>query len=244
VLPLQEASERKQAVRERVWRTLEKERVARFPGAHGRIPNFKGAEAAASRLAAAPAWRKAAVVKANPDAPQLLVRALALAAGKLLFMAVPRLVSPRPFIRLEPRSIADARRAASIAGAARLGTPVSLEEMERIDLVVCGSVAVNRAGARIGKGGGYSDLEFAILTEAGLGDRRTALVTTAHPLQVLEEKLPETEHDFRVDLVVTPEETIATSQPRRPGGVLWEHLDDAKLESIPVLRGLGESRPR
>jgi 5-formyltetrahydrofolate cyclo-ligase len=29
--------------------------------------------------------------------------------------------------------------------------------------VVCGSVAVNRQGARVGKGGGFSDLEFALL---------------------------------------------------------------------------------
>lgn len=30
----------------------------------------------------------------------------------------------------------------------------------------CGSVAVNRHGGRVGKGGGYSDLEFALLAES------------------------------------------------------------------------------
>ena len=33
-----------------------------------------------------------------------------------------------------------------------------VEEVEPLDLVVCGTVAVNRTGIRVGKGGGYSDL--------------------------------------------------------------------------------------
>ena len=37
-----------------------------------------------------------------------------------------------------------------------------------MDLVVCGSVAVNRSGVRLGKGGGYADLELALLVEPGL----------------------------------------------------------------------------
>jgi 5-formyltetrahydrofolate cyclo-ligase len=94
---LQQALARKQAVRERVWRQLEEEGVSRFPGALGRIPNFAGAEAAVERLAASPAWPRASVIKVNPDAPQLPVRARVRADGKLLYMAVPRLASSRPF---------------------------------------------------------------------------------------------------------------------------------------------------
>jgi 5-formyltetrahydrofolate cyclo-ligase len=30
--------------------------------------------------------------------------------------------------------------------------------LQPVDLVVCGSVAVNREGTRVGKGGGFSDL--------------------------------------------------------------------------------------
>jgi 5-formyltetrahydrofolate cyclo-ligase len=102
---LEETARAKQAVRERVWALLERERVARFPGATGRIPNFAGAPAAAVRLASLPAWRAAHVVKANPDAPQLPVRARALAEGKLLYMAVPRLADQRPFILLDPERL-------------------------------------------------------------------------------------------------------------------------------------------
>jgi hypothetical protein len=66
---LEEAGRAKQAVRERVWALLERERVARFPGAKGRIPNFAGTPAAAGRLAFLRPWRAARVVKSNPDAP-------------------------------------------------------------------------------------------------------------------------------------------------------------------------------
>ena len=107
------------------------------------------------------------------------------------------------------------RQAASISGAARHGRPVSIGQMRSVDLVVCGSVAVNRKGQRVGKGGGYSDLELALLIERGpIGDA-TVIVTTVHPLQVLDEDLPETDHDFRVDLIMTPEEVIRVSRRRR-----------------------------
>jgi 5-formyltetrahydrofolate cyclo-ligase len=233
---LEEAARAKQAVRERVWALLERERVARFPGATGRIPNFAGAPVAAARLASLSPWRAARVVKANPDAPQLPIRAQALADGKLLYMAVPRLTDERPFIPLDPARLeVPPRRAASIAGAASDGQRVGVADLQPVDLVVCGSVAVNREGARVGKGGGFSDLEFALLVEVGLIGANTVVATTVHPLQVLEEALPETDHDFRLDVIVTGEEVINCRRSRRPQGILWEHLDAAKIAAIPIL---------
>jgi 5-formyltetrahydrofolate cyclo-ligase len=118
----------------------------------------------------------------------------------------------------------------------REGTPVDVDELEPIDLVVCGTVAANRNGVRVGKGGGYSDLEFGLLVEAGLVGTDTTIVTTVHPLQLLDEELPETAHDFRVDRIVTSDEVVRTRRRRRPRGILWDHLDDAKIDAIPVLR--------
>jgi 5-formyltetrahydrofolate cyclo-ligase len=221
----------KQAVRERVWALLEGEGAARFPGARGRIPNFVGAEGAAERLGGLPEWRDARVVKSNPDAPQLPVRRRALADGKRVFMAVPRLREEKPFLRLTADATIKARGA----------VPAAVEELGHVDLVVCGTVAVNAPGVRVGKGGGYSDLEFALLVEAGLVDVGTTIVTTVHPLQVLEEQLPETEHDFRVDVIVTPDEVIRTGvdKDRRPRGIVRSHLDEDKIAAIPVLAKLG-----
>jgi len=211
-------------VRERIWTLLEDERAARFPGARGRIPNFVGAEAAARRLAELPAWQRARTIKANPDAPQLPVRRAALADGKTVYMAVPRLRTDKPFLRL-------ADDATIKASGAR---PTAVEDVEAIDLVVCGTVAVNRDGVRIGKGGGYSDLEFALLVEFGLVGDDATIVTTVHDLQFIDGDLPETEHDFRVDLVVTPTQTVRCSR-KRPPGILWPHLDTEKIAAIPVL---------
>ena len=237
---LTEAAGAKDAVREWVWTLLERERVARFPGARGRIPNFAGAPAAAAKLASLSEWRAARVVKANPDAPQLPVRARALAEDKLLYMAVPRLADERPFVLLDPARLGvPPRRAASIAGSTRAGRRIGVAELQPVDLVVCGSVAVNRQGARVGKGGGFADLEFALLVEAGLIGGDTLLATTVHPLQVLAEALPETAHDFRLDLIVAGEEVITCRRTRRPPGILWEHLDAAKVAAIPALAALG-----
>jgi 5-formyltetrahydrofolate cyclo-ligase len=227
------AVDAKQRVRERIWRTLENEGAARFPGARGRIPNFRGAEAAAERLANLPEWQAAGVLKSNPDAPQLPVRRRARRDGKTVYMAVPRLAEEKPFVRVAGDP--------TIKKALADGAPARVEDLEHVDLVVCGTVAVNHTGVRVGKGGGYSDLELGLLVEEGLVDDATTIVTTVHPLQLLVEELPEVAHDFRVDIVVTPDDVVRTNARRRSPGVIWEHLDDATVEAVPVLAA---RRPR
>jgi 5-formyltetrahydrofolate cyclo-ligase len=175
----------KAALREEVWEALRAAKVARFPGAAGRIPNFTGAEAAAERLRAQIPWKNAATVKANPDSPQLRVRQRALEDGKTLYMAVPRLAEAEPFFALDPDHLAEPpRKAASISGATRSARRVTLGELTPVDLVVMGSVAVGEDGARLGKGGGFADLEFALATAAGLIGPETVIVTTVHEIQV------------------------------------------------------------
>jgi 5-formyltetrahydrofolate cyclo-ligase len=95
----------KEEVRDRVWSRLEESGEALFPGARGRIPNFRGAAAAADRLAASPEWRRARVIKCNPDAPQRPVRLRALREGKVVFMAVPRLAERKCFWKLDPKRL-------------------------------------------------------------------------------------------------------------------------------------------
>lgn len=226
----------KQAAREKAWALLEHHGAALPPGAHGRIPNFVGADIAAQRLAELDAWKNARVVKSNPDWAQLPVRVQALNDGKLLYMAVPRLATPKPFYRLDPAELtAPFEIVATGDGAAQHTTTVGVDEMRYIDVIVAGSVAVNRRGVRVGKGAGYSDIEVALLAEAGLIGPETVIVTTVHPLQILDEELPESEHDFSVDLIVTSEETISCGPARRPSGIVLSHLTEGKLAAIPVL---------
>lgn len=232
-----EADRGKRTIRERVWASLDQAGAAFQPTTTGRIPDFRGKETAASRLAALPAWQAAAVVKANPDKAQHPVRVAALTQGKLLYMAVPRLATPKPFYLLDPGLLAvPAAKATTSDGAARHARTVPVADMPSVDLVVCGTVAVSPSGARVGKGGGFSDIEVAMLTEAGLIRPDTVIVTTVHDLQVLDEDLPETEHDFSVDVIVTPTQVIACGPPRRPLGLYWDHLDPGQISAIPALQ--------
>jgi 5-formyltetrahydrofolate cyclo-ligase len=232
----------KDEVREDVWRAMEREGVARFPGAEGRIPNFAGAKGAAERLARHSAWTNAETLKANPDSPQTHARRVALVQGKLLVMAVPRLRDQHPFRLLDPRKLSDEQRreAATIKGALRYGKVIDVDEVPELDLVLTGSVAVNLKGARVGKGGGFSDLEYGLLRESRKIDRRTVIATTVHPIQILRENLLMTRHDIPVNLVATPRAVIEVDGAYgRPPGILWDHLQPPQIHEIPVLERFG-----
>lgn len=240
-----EVAGHKQELREAVWSALQEAGVARFPGARGRIPNFTGAEAAAERLAGTDLWATASTVKSNPDSPQWPVRQRALASGRTVFVAVPRLAEEHPFLRLDPdRLEVPPRAASSIKGAAQHGEPTAVEELDPVGIVVVGCVAVDRSGARLGKGGGFADLEFALAGAAGLIGPDTPVVTTVHPLQVLDDgRIPMTDHDVPLDAIITPDELIRCAGGRaRPGGVLWDDLPEAKIDEIPLLRRLADAR--
>jgi 5-formyltetrahydrofolate cyclo-ligase len=181
----------------------------------------------------------------SPRPAQQPVRERALRDGKLLYMAVPMLADDLPFRVLDPASLTvPPAEAASRKTAARIAPKIALDQMLPIDMVVCGSVAVNRQGARLGKGAGYSDIEVALLQEAGLIGPSTVIVTTVHPLQVIDAAFPETEHDFSVDLIVTPDQVIECGPPRRPSGLYWEHLTEDKIAAIPVLAARAAARRR
>ena len=182
----------------------------------------------------------------NPDAPQRAVRLAALREGKTVVVAVPRLRAERCFLRLDPRALGGKlTQAATIKGASTLGVPVLPGQIGRIDLVVAGSVAVNRTGARLGKGGGYSDLEFALAHSLGLVDDDTPVVSTVRELQVVDDPIPMTAHDVPLDLVVTPDRVIrvrrrARSRRRSSG----RSSRRSSFREMPALAKLAPRRPR
>ncbi|MFW6448395.1 MAG: 5-formyltetrahydrofolate cyclo-ligase [Halobacteriota archaeon] len=231
----------KEAIRQTVWDALESEGVARFPfPPHGRIPNFAGAADAAERLATLPWWSAAEVVKANPDAPQRPVRERALRDGIVVLMARPRLRGERPFWLLDPATIDDPADAATIGGAEAHAEALAPTDVPRIDAVIVGSVAVDRAGRRVGKGEGYSDLEFAALTELDRIDREVDVATTVHPLQLSTDALPAADHDVPVDHIATPETVLhAIDRPARPTGIDWSMLEAERLTEMPAIAALG-----
>ena len=232
----------KDKIRKEIWAAMDREGVSRFPGAEGRIPNFAGAKLAAERISGHRVWKRARTIKANPDSPQTHVRRIALEQGKNLVMAVPRLRDPHPFRLLDPKKLSgkEIREAATIKGALGHGRVVAEEELPEIDFLLCGSVGVNLNGARVGKGGGYSDLEFALLVEAGRIDEHTTVATTVHPIQILRENLPMLDHDLPIDLIATPRTTIDLERAyERPRGILWDHLQPPQIREIPILERMG-----
>ena len=95
-------------------------------------------------------------------------------------------------------------------------------------------------GARIGKGGGFSDIEYGLLIEAGKIDDHTVVATTFHPIQILRENLPVIAHDLPVDLIATPRAVIEVERAYdRPRGILWDHLQPPQIHEIPILERMG-----
>lgn len=229
----------KQALRETIWEEMSAAKLGAFPfPLKGRIPNFKGASEAAKRLFDHAVWQQATVVKANPDAPQRAVRKQALLDGKTLYMAVPRLTEKQCFVEISvPPKLA--AKASTIKGAFTYGRQIHPRHMQRVDLVIAGSVAVNDRGERVGKGGGFSDLELAIGHAFGILDENSRFVSTVHDIQLREGGLPQEPHDSLMDWIFTPTRTVAcTKQRARPQGILWQALSEEKRKAVPILEDL------
>jgi 5-formyltetrahydrofolate cyclo-ligase len=165
-------------------------------------------------------------------------------------MPLPGLRSERCFLEVDPARLGpNAWRAASLRVALRHGRPVTPSEIRPIDLVMVGSVAVSRQGARLGRGNGASDLEYALLRQAGKVREYTPIMTTIHALQIVEERIPMRAHDIPVDFMITPDQVVAApSLFPRPRGILWDLLPDERIRSMPILRkgrreGRGTSSP-
>jgi 5-formyltetrahydrofolate cyclo-ligase len=227
----------KKKIRETIWNLMEEKNIASFPRpVFGRIPNFKGAEKAAKLLLNCDFFNKAEVVKVNPDSPQQPVRELVLINGKKLIMPTPRI--KEGFILLEPSNISPKfyKKASTIRGAFEFGRKVHPKDLPNIDLIVLGAVAVSvKNGARIGKGEGYGELEYGILIEYGKISNDVIIITTVHEIQLVED-IPVEDFDVSVDYIITPERVIKVIEKHpRPKGIIWNLLNEEKINEIPLL---------
>jgi 5-formyltetrahydrofolate cyclo-ligase len=233
----------KDRLRDAVWNGLETSGVNVGP-VRSRIPNFAGADLAAWNLAQVRAWQEARIIKCNPDPPQIPVRLRALHEGKIVYAPVPELTKGFPFVRLNPEALkakgVEFETAATAQGFLAHGEPVEFEDMEALDFVVVGCVAVTRRGGRTGKGGGFADLELGIFRELGKVGATTTIATTVHSSQVVEDsRLPMMPHDSALHFIATEKELIATETPiRQPAGVDWDRVQPDQYANIPFLSAL------
>ena len=99
-------------------------------------------------------------------------------------------------------------------------------------------MAATREGVRIGKGGGYSEIEYGVLRALNLIDEETPVFTTVHDIQIVAEA-PREEHDFLVDAIITPTTVIRVDRlSSQPKGIMWERLTQHQLETISILQEL------
>jgi 5-formyltetrahydrofolate cyclo-ligase len=91
----------------------------------------------------------------------------------------------------------------------------------------------------LGKGGGFSDVEFALASAAGLIGPDTVVSTAVHECQVMAAaRIPTTEHDTSVDLIATPDRVRRPARRRGDARVRWEELTDGKILAIALLAHL------
>lgn len=233
----------KDTVRDDVWDSLVSGGFNIGP-VHSRIPNFAGADLAARNLAQLPAWSAARTVKCNPDPPQIPVRLRALYEGKIVYAPVPELTKGVPFVRLDPEKLEDDgvsfELAATSQGFQEHGQPVHFEEMETLDFIVVGCVAVTKNGGRTGKGGGFADLELGIFRELGKLGPEAPITTTVHSSQLVENpRVIMDAHDSALDWIATEAELIETATMfPQPEGVAWDAVREDQYRDIPFLREL------
>jgi 5-formyltetrahydrofolate cyclo-ligase len=159
-------------------------------------------------------------------------------------MAVPQLSQPHCFVELRADHLLKRNipltQAASIKVTLQVGRAVSFQQMQPIDLAVVGCVAVSQSGDRLSKGAGFADLELALLNQFSLLSQTMSISTTVHPFQfVADDKIPMQPHDWVLNLIVTPQETIYPQHHHvQPTGIDWNALNLQQLHNIPSLKSL------
>lgn len=206
-VPIDRLLTRRERLRQRIWLTMRDTGVLSFPlDAFGRIPNFIGAEQAAELLAAQPEFENARCIFVAPDHVLRRLRELVLERGKVLAVALPlrwRRKGQTWLLQITERCAIKA--ATSVDNFLRYGQPLATP----IDLVVVGSVVVDRQGHRLSPHRGLGDPELQRLGESGWLKDDALFATVVHPLQFADDLAKwVTDADEPVHLIVTPDEVV------------------------------------
>ncbi|XP_066906617.1 methenyltetrahydrofolate synthase domain-containing protein [Halyomorpha halys] len=235
----------KLTIRLQTWEKLESMDQVVFPRpCKFRIPRFKGENEAVEKLAQLEAFRAAKVVKVNLDKAHERVRLEVIQKGKSLIAGTPGL-KEAVFLLMRPPMEANKlanRMAASRIGIRHLGTALDFSSGIKADLVVLGSVAVDKKGHRIGKGEGFTDLEYALLSKLGIIIQDAVIATVVHDLQVYEE-FPDAlfkPWDVPVDIIITPTQVIHVEKKLPRPELTWNLLSSRRVNDIPIIKQLLE----
>lgn len=203
------------------------------------IADFDGNDAATKRILELSAWRDADRVFITPDNSTERLRREAIRAGKTILVTTYGI--RRGFLQLDAALVPadEISYAATLDGLDHYATLVTLADLvgtAPLRLLVTGGSAISRNGIRFGKGHGYFDLEWAMLSEIGLTSPESVIVDIVHDDQVIEQTLTGEAHDVAVDWIITPERAIfIANDDRMPGQVFWNLIPGTEHEIIPPI---------
>lgn len=191
------------------------------------IPDFEGSEHCADAIAALPEYGDAEMVLVAPDNSLEGFRRRVLEDGKQLLVWTYAL--RRGLLHIDGRRVPASERslAALLDGMERFGHHLDYAELgalDAIDLMVTGAAGVSREGVLFGKGHGFFDLEWGLLSELKLVGQETPVVVAVHGCQVVDDAVPHTPSDATVDVIVTPHDVVRCSGLRKPDRLRWDRV--------------------
>ena len=206
------------------------------------IPDFHDSDIARTNLVELDLYKSANTVFVTPDNCLEGVREQILIDGKTQIM--PTYGIRRGFVVVSPEDVGEDMVSYSVCldNIEKTGHYVSLSQIRdnyKLDILITGASAVNYSGVRFGKGHGFFDLEWAMLSQIGVVSDSTPVIAFVHESQLVDVKLEVDEFDTVCDYIVTPKRVVnVEGHPKPTSGIIWNKLSDGMMNDIPPLQEL------
>ncbi len=208
------------------------------------ICDYEGSEKGTELLCDTDMYKNAKVIFITPDNNLETLRERAFKDKKTVLMTNYGIT--RGFFIIEPGMIPEGKEevASLLDGIGRYWKHQTLaqleEKIDHVDMLVTGASAITPSGIRFGKGHGYFDLEFAMLSTIGIADDDSVIIGVGHDCQVADVPVEVEEYDTAIDFIVTPTRITETRHefPRPKKGVIWSRLRPGMREQIPPIQEL------
>ena len=148
------------------------------------ITDYEGSEKGNALLAETEMYQNAKTIFITPDNNLETLRERAFKDKKTVVMTNYGIT--RGFFLIAPGQIPEGKEeiASLLDGVQRYWKHQTLAQLKEsvghIDMMVTGASAINTRGIRFGKGHGYFDLEWAMLSSEGIADEDTVIIGVGH----------------------------------------------------------------
>jgi len=192
---------------------------------------------AAEKLRKLGTYRDAATVFATPHESLYQARINCLADGKNLLMPGPGI--REGFFLLKARSVPfkNISMAVTYKGLEKYGQPLKGSSISELpaDLLLTGSLAIDRTGGRIGDGYGFFDLCCALLHALNGVRHDAGILTFIQEEQISREILPQDTWDIKMTGAITPGQILHFEPSTQKVKIFWDALPHDRLKRIDPL---------